>query len=79
MDMNGYILECMVRVKLQEIHEATRRRALRDASRRPRWRVRLGAALVTLGQWVSSSGDLPASLEGPHSDGALLRHGASHG
>jgi hypothetical protein len=70
MDLNEYLLECMVRTKLREAHEASSRRASIGARSLPvrRW---LGETLVAVGErllQVELQSGLPA-----------LRQGASHG
>jgi hypothetical protein len=75
MDVNEYTLECMVRLKLHEAREVSRRRALLATSRPPGWQKRLGTALIGLGVWLSARA---AATVPTTSNDALLGH-RSHG
>jgi hypothetical protein len=54
MDMNEYLIEHMVSVRLSELHEAAARQSLARAAApvRPSLRVALGLALIRLGNWA---------------------------
>jgi hypothetical protein len=54
MDINVYALEMMARERLTHLRAEARRLDLLALARppRPRLRVRLGAALVALGEWL---------------------------
>jgi hypothetical protein len=54
MDMNEYLIEHMVSVRLSELHEAAARQSLARAAgpARPSVRVALGLALIRLGTWA---------------------------
>ena len=57
MDINEYVLEALVREKLQDARSATARRALVVESRSPRvaFRARVGAALIALGERLAGT------------------------
>jgi len=59
MDNNLYALDVLVRERLTHARDVARRQDLADQARaaRPALRVRLGARLIALGEWLS---DAPA-------------------
>ena len=61
MDMNGYIVEQLVRVRLSEMRASAARADLarRAAPARPGVRVALGLALIRLGTWALGPGHRP--------------------
>ena len=59
MDVNAYVIEHQVRIRLEEARAAAARRALVAEARGPRAsrvRVRLGVALIGLGQRLLGKG-----------------------
>jgi hypothetical protein len=65
MDGNLYALETLVRERLTHARDEARRQDLAGLARtaRPALRVRLGAGLITLGEWLRGElTPVPASL-----------------
>jgi len=53
MDMNEYLVDRLVHIRMSEMHEAAARRSLvSSARRRTGVRVTLGLALIRLGRWA---------------------------
>jgi len=66
MEVNDYTLEILVREKLADLRAMTARRALVAGARSPRapFRVRLGAALIALGERMGGTPAPRASRAG---------------
>lgn len=63
MDTNLYALEIAVRERLTHARDEARRQDLAALVSRPRLRVRLGAGLIALGEWLRGGPALaPAGL-----------------
>ena len=86
MEVNEYMLEILVREKLDEARAMTARRALVRDARHPRapLRARVGAALIALGERLSGGTTAPAGSAAPRAGvpaprPACTTPNASHG
>ena len=65
MDMNEYLIQQMVRLRMSEMHEAAARQAMVSfARRRTGVRVALGLALIRLGRWAVGPARRPLASHG---------------